>query len=547
MESERPLRRRPHGMLPGRTPEEADRRSMPHVATRAPCYHFGPTTLDGRETLNMKLRFFPKAFGLFALCLIAAPVRADDIKLKSGETLTEVEVVKKEDAAWTLKLLDGKTKKINPADIAEHVEKPTIAQEMDTKAKDLRKAKDVPGLIAVAKTGLEKGAKIQATKLLNEVLNLDKENEEAHKLLGHEKLGGKWLSGKAIDEFKAKAEGDKKKAMGWVEVGGKWVDPFTAKCMKAGLVEVEGYGYLSKDDAAKAQKGMKFVDGQWYDKADEAELAKDMRKDGGKWVSIADLNSKHKNPATPWVIESAHFEIATTKSLKVIQDVIAQVEAVWPVLKDMCGDAPVPSPGKKLRILIGAEGADYQKFGTRAQGNFAAQYSSSTGVFYHPEDRIAFTYYFNEVYLQQWTNHGAAHAFFGGIADFNTLNTQMLAAIGAYCEAMDKGVYTPWKTTIDGRILAYEFVHPQDEISKFDISQKSSSAKNETSFAIVGFVMHFLMSKYPDDVRAWMPSFLKKGASGNDLFGAIKKRSGEDVEAEFKKFVADYKSKRSKR
>jgi hypothetical protein len=498
---------------------------------------------ESARTMTLMQRFVPVACGLL-IVLTTPRAFADDIRLKSGEWLTEVEVVTKDDTSLRVRSLDGKMRTIPLADVDKHIEKPTSGQELDEKAKALKQAKNIPELITLAKWGFERGAVIHAKKLLNEVIKMDKENEEAHTLLEHEKLGGKWLSGKAIEEYKAREEIEKKKALGWVEVGGKWMDPFAAKATKAGFTLVPEYGWRTKDEVAKIEKGMLFVDGQWYEKADKEKLDQEMRLEGGKWMTIKEADEIHRKEKSPWVVESSHFQVTAPLSLERVRIALARAESLWAPMHEFFGDAPLTPPGKRLKIIVGRDRDGYQMLHDIANPNDprSAAYSRYMGLFYMPELKTAYTYYHSEQYLQQWIGHCAAQLFMGEIADHTKLKSPMCEALGAYFESFDAdGTYAPQKkdfTTAAGFLRKARFDDtPRMELSRFDI------AKKEAGFAVAGFVMHYFVTTYPEVVKEWVPAFLKKGAGHIELVTAAEKKAGNDLQAEYQEFIAKAKGK----
>ena len=480
----------------------------------------------------------PNTIHVLTLALIVtltATLRADEIKLKSGEVLSDVEVIKDDGTKLKLRLPNGRSMTVKKADVVEHVKKETSAQAFKKRAKGLGK-KDVDGMLELARWGMDAGAKRDAIKLLNKVIKQDKENEEARDLLGHKKIDGKWLYGRKLEKHLEKAEAAEMKAKGFVKVGGKWVDAFGAKAAKAGLTERDGR-WWSKDEIARLDKGELWVEGTWYPADAKTKLDAGMRLDRGKWDTIENLNPKHKSLQSPWVLESEHFRMSAPISHRAIVAALAEVESNWEAMKSFYGDAPlIGGKAKKIGFTLcrGNEAFQARYPGGSKRGG---EYGTYVGVMYNPNQDMVYSYYHDERYLLQWSKHGAALAFLDLVhGNLSKLASPMVEALGSYFEGHCNGKYHP-QWTVHYHFKEHQFDHPARELARFSVADK------EKGFAQIGFVMHFLISKYPDAVKRWKPKFMK-GKGQKELMKEVEKDAGgADLRAELRAFHKTFASR----
>lgn len=120
-----------------------------------------------------------------------------------------------------------------------------------------------------------------AFDLFQYVLQLDPENDKAHKGLGHLKVNGRWLR------------------------------RFDAERMKAGFQWSSQYCWEKLDGADRYAKG------EVWDPTSNS------------WVDLAAANQRHQNPDDPWVIKTEHFILRSTADLKDTARVSERLEAFY--------------------------------------------------------------------------------------------------------------------------------------------------------------------------------------------------------------------------
>lgn len=474
-------------------------------------------------------------FSTLLMTSLTPAVHADELKLKSGEVLTNVKVIKDYDDRLIVKLLSGKRRTIKKADIAEHIKKPTLG-DIFTERLDKIGKKDTEGMMELAKWGLDNGVKKDAIKLLNKVLRKDRKNEKVRHLLGHKKVNGKWLSGSALKRAVAKALAAEMKAKGWLldKKTGEYVDPYTAKCRAAGLIKHDGV-WRTEKAVRELKKGNLFLEGVWYTPEEKKKYDQDMRRVGDEWKELSDLNRQHRSPADPWILEGDHFVIIGTVNHDALTSALKQMEEIWEPLVNFFGDAPLTAKIEdKPKVMVMKNLESYKLSGSKTQGQREAAYSSNCGFFYSKESGKTITYYHDESHLREWCRAGAAHAFMAAIVDVERLKSPMLDAIGSYFGSHMSGKYYP-QWSIFWYLKTVSFQSPRKAFADFKYEDR------EGGFAGIGYAIHFLIEEYPAQVRAWIPQFLRRGASFGTLLDAIEKEAGNDLKKDLREAHSAYK------
>ena len=479
---------------------------------------------------------------LLVLFGLTGQLFADDIKLKSGKVLKDVEVLKDDGEKLRIRHMDGRSARIVKADIAEHIKKETPAQILRKKEKALGK-KDYAGMLELGRWGMEQGAKRDAIKLLNKVIKKQKNNEEARALLGHELVDGKWMYGKKLERYLEKKRSAELEARGWVKVKGEWVEPFAAKNLSKGLIERDGEWY-SKAEIKRLDKGEFYLEGQWYAAGDKARLDAGERRHEDEWKKVSDLNQLHRNPDDPWNLMTRNVRLIAMVNHRALSATLAHCEETYRGLRELFNDGPVTaaSPNDRMTVLIVKDLESY-----RSANDFASDsqrgssYSSATGVFYAPSRGQAFSFYHSEEFLRMWTQEGIAHAFMGALGEYDKLASPMVEAIGAYFAGYNKGKFQPVGAMGSKVKKINSLENPSRELRRFDFSE------GEDGFARIGFVFHYLMKTYPEEVKAWVPGFLHKGWGRRELFemieksGATEEQLKEGLNAELNTFKSSWR------
>jgi hypothetical protein len=147
-----------------------------------------------------------KCLALWVSLAIAGPALADEITLKNGASFTGI--VREEGDRVTVEL-DFGTMTFKRVDVRAIVKAVDPMKEFEEK---LKTSTDKKGLYELAVWAREKGLGTRSTELLKKVIALDPDHEGARKLLGYEKVNGRWLTADEANE-----------ARGLVKYDGRWL------------------------------------------------------------------------------------------------------------------------------------------------------------------------------------------------------------------------------------------------------------------------------------------------------------------------------------
>ncbi|MFT7620533.1 MAG: glucan-binding YG repeat protein [Planctomycetota bacterium] len=488
-------------------------------------------------------------FALIAAFLIVSfswttSAMADEIKLKSGETIKDCKVKKKGKSKWTVILLDGSRKSIPASDIESHVEKPTLGDALDARLKKAGK-KNKDALLQIGRDAMAAGAKKQGVKALKLVARLDKNNLEAHQLLGDVKCeDGKWRNGRALEKYRNAAREAELKAKGWSKVKGEWVDPLTAQNIKDGLVKHDGKWYTKKH-AANLKAGQIFMQGTWYGPGDKAKLDDGMLKYKGKWGKVRDINSKMKENGDSWRLVGDHFIVIGPQGRKNLLICLQHLDSTWEAMAEIYGQAsPTTKEDDKVTVYVAKDAQGYKDaFHQNGGDDRCSYFSSAFGGAFASKSGAVVTYYYNVGYLVQFTQQAGACAFQAKLLGYENCPSNFYDAFACYIQGFSGGRYRAFsEMSFNG---FRDWKKPGDPFAQFidyDLSTSyPTGAKNEQRFARMGFLIHYLREKHPDVLNEWVKMvFAKKGDTKSLVAKAKSMLKDVDVEKEFAKFLQQF-------
>jgi hypothetical protein len=490
---------------------------------------------------------------LLALTMIlTTTARADEIKLKNGDVLKDVEVLKKTEKRWRILHLDGNKSSIKATDVVSHVEKPTPRAEFEKRVAALGR-KDLAGMIEVGRWGLDQGITLDAKKLLVKARKLDKDNAEVNELLGY-KLGedGRWRSGRSLEAYEKKQREAELKARGWVKVKGEYVSPSMAKRLNAGLVEHEGR-WVTKADKKRLEKGEFWYANGWYTKDDRARLDKDELRENGKWMSIDDLNAAHRDVANPWVLESEHFVLQSNGKFKSAMRLLKQAEFLWKPVTTLLGEEPACwDRGTRIPIFMATSQKDYAAACNATNpGQRQDRYCSNLGGI-NVANQGVFTYWYSLDYTAQWVRHGGSQAILDRLYGYTKLKSNGYEAMGAYFEAFTGGDKY-WPTSIHHEHLTNWMksgkASPVAALNEIVLAPAPESSRVvESMFTRAGYAMHWIIENHRPVFDAWLADFTQGKSSHVELIEALKKAIGDETKMletfrkDLAKMVGDWKS-----
>ena len=214
---------------------------------------------------------------------------------------------------------------------------------------------DVAALLELHRWAKEKGFGPELTEILDRVVAIDPGNARAHKLLGHEKVDGVWMTPaeKALHE-QEKLEAEKR-AQGLVPYEGRWVTPEEKDALEKGLVR-DGEEWVTEEEYHR-RRGENLVDGQWV-RAGEAE--------GKAWhdeVSLAKVTTSYQ-----W---SPHFDLLFDVEVEQADSVRTAAEAAFEAFRQTLRPTPEDYPATvegRIRLHLFQKLPAYARFAEFFEG-----------------------------------------------------------------------------------------------------------------------------------------------------------------------------------
>jgi hypothetical protein len=208
---------------------------------------------------------------------------------------------------------------LQPLPLSNHFALAPDDAELD--AKIAAAGKDVAKLLDLAASYLGGPQNDWATKVYKRVIELDANNEAAHKALRHQLYDKKWFESFAeLSKYK-REEAARMKSKGLARYKDEWVPEADAPFLNMGWTKDAGGVFVHPADAARAKQvaewqaaGYQFRadDNSWVAPDDSAKWAAITWKCGEEWVDTAKANEYHSKIGQWWEIVGEHFTVWTT-------------------------------------------------------------------------------------------------------------------------------------------------------------------------------------------------------------------------------------------
>jgi hypothetical protein len=195
---------------------------------------------------------------ILALLLLGTAVHADEVYLKGGGHISGI-VVEESDGAIHVEIGAGLVS-VPLTQVARVVRSASPLATYQMRAHNLR-GNDVSGWLELGAWAQSMDLSTQAREAYNHVLQLDPTNAAAHRALGNQLVGDRWLS-----------HDDAMRAQGYLPFEGQWVTPEEREALLADRAEARHEGLeLAKSRAALAEAEARAREAEAHARVVEAE------------------------------------------------------------------------------------------------------------------------------------------------------------------------------------------------------------------------------------------------------------------------------------
>lgn len=279
---------------------------------------------------------------------LAGGARADVVTLTNGKTL-EGKVTEQTDAEVVIETTFDGVKRVPKAEV-KTVDKSTpplraqLAFRLEQAGTDPAKLWEVHGWAKGA------GFKDELKDLLEQIIRQSPDDARARKLLGHEKVDGKWLTpaDKAAHE-KEKKEAELR-AKGLVPYGEEWVTPKEKEAREKGLMK-DGEDWVTEEQYHQ-RRGEQRVDGKWV-RVGEKE---------GKGYAADAGNAARVTLVAHW---GAHFDVLSELDGPVSQRVVEGLEKAYSALRRALSPESADMPEtleRRVRVALFKKAPAFSRF-----------------------------------------------------------------------------------------------------------------------------------------------------------------------------------------
>lgn len=221
--------------------------------------------------------------------------------------------------------------------------------EWDQKMKDA--GDDVAKLFELAGWCKENKLRKQQQATFKRILELDANNEEAHKALRHHFYDNQWFETYAALSVYKREEAKRMEEQGLTKVGDTWVPITEAPFMRMGWVKGEDGIYRSSAAIERAAAEAKLIEEgwqqqylEWVNPEDFDKWQQGLFKCGDEWLELERADEFHSQIFRWWRIPTESFVLNTTCPHEVALLAWQNVDSVVPHLVKLFGKQPDKKP-----------------------------------------------------------------------------------------------------------------------------------------------------------------------------------------------------------
>jgi hypothetical protein len=196
-----------------------------------------------------------------------------------------------------------------------------VLEDPELDAKIAAAGTDVAKLTALAGAYTSAGQDAEAKKVYRRIVELDANNEAAHKALNHQHYDKKWFESFAELAKYKREEAARMKEKGLARYKDEWIAEGDVPFLNMGWTKDAHGVWTNPVDAARAKEvadltaaGNQFRadDSSWIAPADVEHWTAQQWKCGSEWVDMAKADEYHSKAETPWQLTGEHFVVWTT-------------------------------------------------------------------------------------------------------------------------------------------------------------------------------------------------------------------------------------------
>jgi len=194
------------------------------------------------------------------------------------------------------------------------------------------------------------GFKAELQEIVERIVRQKPEDARARKLLGHQKVDGRWMSPAERAQHEVEQQAAAMRAKGLVEHEGRWVTPQEKAAREQGLIQ-DGADWLTEEEYHR-RRGEQLVDGKWV-RVGEAE--------GKAWGLLASQGARV--PLAP--LWTPHFDVLHEVPAPLATQTAEGLEKAYAVLRRVLApqDDELPETiAERMRIVLVLKAPAYARF-----------------------------------------------------------------------------------------------------------------------------------------------------------------------------------------
>ncbi len=286
-------------------------------------------------------------FVALLLLPFATPAVAHEVTMNDG-TVYEGKVLSKDDNEVIIETTFHGKKVLPRADVKSiNTSVPPLMDQLKFRANE---AKDVKARWDLYKWAKKKGFKKELRFILEGIVDLKPNDKRAHKLLGHVKHDGKWMTPEEVEAYEKQKFEEAQRAKGLVQYKGEWVTQEEKDAREKGLKK-DGDEWVTEEEYHR-RRGEQKINGKWVKVG-----FKEGKELAGKAARESRVNLKYE-----W---SAHFDAMSEVSPELTKRILTAAEKAYGVMRKALqpqGDDYPENIEERIKLCIFTKVPGYARF-----------------------------------------------------------------------------------------------------------------------------------------------------------------------------------------